>query len=80
MKYDFKHNLVLEGTRGQAADYMDQYFTKASRSATPYGNALSVSYQFYGAHDNVAGGAANPRDVYDGQATGDHGRLYRRPG
>ncbi|MEK9537708.1 OprD family porin [Pantoea agglomerans] len=68
MKYDFKNNLVLEGAFGQAADYMDQYFAKASWSATPGGNALYTSYQFYGAHDKVAGGAANPRDVYDGLA------------
>lgn len=68
MKYDFKNNLVLEGAFGQAADYMDQYFAKASWSATPGGNAFNTSYQFYGAHDKVSGGAANPRDVYDGLA------------
>ena len=63
MKYDFKNSLVLEGAFGQAADYMDQYFAKASWSATPGGYALNTSYQFYGAHDHVTGGAANVRDV-----------------
>ncbi len=67
-KYDFKNNLVIEGALGQAADYMDQYFSKVSWAFPVAGNDLRASWQFYGAQDKEHGGAANPNDVYDGLA------------
>lgn len=67
-KYDFKNNLVLEGAFGQAADYMDQYFTKVSYAFPVAGNNLKTSWQFYGAKDKESGGASNVNDVYDGLA------------
>lgn len=68
VKYDFKNNLVLEGAFGQAADYMDQYFSKVSYAFPVVGNELKSSWQFYGAKDKERGGAANVNDVYDGLA------------
>ncbi|MGE9550820.1 chitoporin ChiP [Erwinia amylovora] len=67
-KYDFKNNLVLEGAFGQAADYMDQYFSKVSYAFPVAGSNLKTSWQFYGAKDKESGGAANVNDVYDGLA------------
>jgi hypothetical protein len=66
MKYDFKNNFVLESAIGQAKNYMDQYFLKASYKMPVEGNDLSMSYQFYGAQDKVGTFEAN--DVYDGMA------------
>lgn len=68
MKYDFKNQLVLEAAFGQAADYMDQYFTKVSYDFPVAGNNLRTSWQFYGAKDKAHGGVANVNDVYDGLA------------
>lgn len=68
VKYDFKNNLVLEGALGQAADYMDQYFSKVSYAFPVAGNNLKTSWQFYGAKDKESGGAANVNDIYDGLA------------
>lgn len=67
-RVDFKNKLILEGSWGQAANYMDQFFAKASWSMPLAGNDLLTSYQFYGAHDRESGGAANNNDVYDGLA------------
>lgn len=67
-KYAFSDQLALEGAFGQAADYMDQYFTKISWAVPLAGNDLRTSYQFYGARDKVHGGASNNNDVYDGLA------------
>ena len=67
-KYDFKNNVIVEGAIGQAADYMDQYFSKVSWTFPVAGNDLRTSWQFYGAHDKEHGGGANPNDVYDGLA------------
>lgn len=67
-KYDFKNELILEGAFGQAAGYMDQYFTRVSYAFPLAGNDLRSSYQFYGAKDREQGGAANSNDVYDGLA------------
>ena len=67
-RYDFKNRLILEASWGQAADYMDQYFAKASWSIPLGDNDLRTSYQFYGAHDRETGGVANSNDVYDGLA------------
>lgn len=67
-RYDFKNQLILEASWGQAADYMDQYFAKASWSMPLGDSALRTSYQFYGAKDHESGGAANSNDVYDGLA------------
>lgn len=67
-KYDFKNSLVLEGAFGQAADYMDQYFSKVSYAFPLAGNDLATSWQFYGAKDKERGGVANANDVYDGLA------------
>lgn len=68
VKYDFKNNLIVEGAFGQAADYMDQYFSKVSWAFPVAGYDLRTSWQFYGAQDKEQGGAANPNDVYDGLA------------
>ncbi|AXF75235.1 OprD family porin [Erwinia tracheiphila] len=67
-KYDFKNNLIVEGAFGQAADYMDQYFTKVSYSFPVAGNSLRTNWQFYGAKDKESGGASNINDAYDGLA------------
>lgn len=67
-KYDFKNDLLLEGAFGQAAGYMDQYFTKLSYTFALAENPLTTSWQFYGARDKERGGAANSNDVYDGLA------------
>lgn len=67
-KYDFKNSLVLEGAYGQAADYMDQYFAKASYQLPLAGSPLRTSYQFYGAQDREGGGSSNVNNVYDGLA------------
>ncbi|CCV60839.1 chitoporin ChiP [Yersinia enterocolitica] len=67
-KYDFKNKLVLEAAFGQAKDYMDQYFAKASYAFPVAGNDLRTSYQFYGAKDKVDGGFKDVNDVYDGLA------------
>ncbi|MFD1801713.1 OprD family outer membrane porin [Mixta tenebrionis] len=67
-RYDFKNKLILEGSWGQAADYMDQYFAKASWSMPLGDSDLRTSYQFYGARDRESGGANNSNDVYDGMA------------
>ncbi|EXU73555.1 chitoporin ChiP [Erwinia mallotivora] len=67
-KYDFKNNLVLEGAFGQAADYMDQYFTKVSYAFPLAGNNLKTSWQFYGAKDKESGGISDVNSVYDGLA------------
>ncbi|MGD8106817.1 chitoporin ChiP [Pantoea sp. FN0302] len=67
-RYDFKNRVILEASWGQAANYMDQYFAKASWTMPLAGNDLLTSYQFYGAHDHEKGGAANGNDVYDGVA------------
>ena len=66
MKYDFKNDLVLEAAYGEAKNYMDQFFAKASYKMPVADNPLSMSYQFYGAKDNVVGNGEN--DVYDGLA------------
>ncbi len=65
-KYDFKNSFVLEGAYGQAKDYMDQYFAKASYALPIASRDLRMSYQFYGAKDKVSDGGVN--DVYDGLA------------
>lgn len=65
-KYDFKNNLLLEASYGQAKDYMDQYFAKVSYPAPIAQSDLRLSYQFYGAKDKVSDGGIN--DVYDGLA------------
>ena len=65
-KYDFKNNLLLEGSYGQAKDYMDQYFAKISYPVSIAQSDLRMSYQFYGAKDKVSDGGIN--DVYDGLA------------
>lgn len=67
-KYDFKNDLLLEGAFGQAAGYMDQYFTKVSWAFPVTENKLRTSWQFYGAKDKESGGASNSNDVYDGLA------------
>lgn len=67
-KYDFKNDLILEAAFGQAAGYMDQYFTKVSYDFPLAGNKLHSSWQFYGATDREQGGASNSNDVYDGLA------------
>jgi len=67
-KYAFNNDLILEGAFGQAAGYIDQYFSKISY-AWPVGeNKLSSSWQVYAARDKETGGAANANDVYDGLA------------
>lgn len=68
MKYDFKNDLILEAAFGQAASYMDQYFTKVSYGFPIAEKKLQTSWQFYGAKDKESGGAANINDVYDGLA------------
>jgi len=65
-KYDFKNDFVLEAAYGQAAGYLDQYFTKASWKTELAGNPLTTSYQFYGAQDRVNSNDAN--SLYDGLA------------
>ncbi|CAK7036831.1 MAG: Chitoporin [Providencia sp.] len=65
-KYDFKNSLVLEGSYGQAKDYMDQYFAKVSYAVPVVDRDLRLSYQFYGSKDKVSDGGVN--DVYDGLA------------
>lgn len=67
-KYEMKNNLVLEGAYGQAADYMNQYFTKASYTLLRHGRQLQTSYQFYGAKDKEQGGINNVNSVYNGLA------------
>lgn len=72
MRYDVKNKLVLEASWAQAADFMDQYFSKVSYRFPVAGNDLRISYQFYGAKDQVgdnslaAYGSVN--DEYDGLA------------
>lgn len=39
----------MEAAFGQAKDYMDQYFAKASYAFPVAGNDLRTTYQFYGA-------------------------------
>ncbi|MBP2198386.1 chitoporin ChiP [Pantoea cypripedii] len=67
-KYDFKNDFILEGAYGQAANYMDQYFAKASYQLPLAGSPLRTSYQFYGAKDRESGGTENVNHVYDGLA------------
>ncbi|NWA62470.1 outer membrane porin, OprD family [Pantoea sp. B9002] len=67
-KYDFKNSLVLEGAYGQAANYMDQYFAKASYQLPLADAPLRTSYQFYGAKDRDNSGVGQVNDVYDGLA------------
>ncbi|OCG24860.1 chitoporin [Gilliamella sp. wkB108] len=64
LKYDFKNNLVLEGAFGQAHNYMNQFFSKASYKMDVLENPLTMSYQFYGAKDQSHKGD----NVYDGLA------------
>ena len=64
MKYDFKNDLVLESAFGQAQNYMNQFFAKASYKTDVLNNPLTMSYQFYGAKDQSHKGA----NVYDGLA------------
>lgn len=63
-QYDFKNNFVIEGSFGQAHNYMNQYRAKASYQIDVLNNPLSMSYQFYGAKDQSHSGL----DVYDGLA------------
>ncbi len=65
-KYDFKNDLVLEAAFGQAENFMDQYFAKASYKFDVVGSPLTTSYQFYGARDQINNGTIN--DIYDGTA------------
>lgn len=65
-KYDFKNDLILEAAYGEAQDYMNQYFAKASYKVPVAGNKLAMSYQFYAANDEHDDNTAN--DVYDGLA------------
>lgn len=67
-KYDFKNDVQLEGAFGQAANYMDQYFTKVSWAIPVAENKLRTSWQFYGAKDKESGGVSNSNDVYEGLA------------
>lgn len=67
-KYAASKQLTLEGAYGQAAGYMDQYFSKVSWTQPLFGNDLSSAWHFYGAHDREKGGAGNVNDVYDGLA------------
>lgn len=64
LKYDFKNDLVLETAFGQAKNYMNQYFGKASYKTDMLDNPLTMSYQFYGAKDQSHKGDK----VYDGLA------------
>ncbi|ORF44935.1 OprD family outer membrane porin [Gilliamella apicola] len=64
LKYDFKNNLVIESAFGQAQNYMNQFFGKASYKTDVFNNPLTMSYQFYGAKDQSHKG----KDVYDGLA------------
>ncbi|MWP46867.1 OprD family outer membrane porin [Gilliamella sp. Pas-s27] len=64
LKYDFKNNLVLESAFGQAQNYMNQFFGKASYQTDVFDNPLIMTYQFYGAKDQSHKG----KDVYDGLA------------
>nr|WP_218057950.1 OprD family outer membrane porin [Gilliamella apicola] len=64
LKYDFKNDLVLESAFGQAQNYMNQFFGKASYKTNLLDNPLTLSYQFYGAKDQSHKG----KDVYDGLA------------
>lgn len=64
LKYDFKNDLVLESAFGQAHNYMNQYFAKASYKMDVFDNPLTMSYQFYGAKDQSHKGD----NVYDGLA------------
>lgn len=68
LKYDFTNKFVIEAAFGQAAEYMDQYFAKASYAFPVAGNDLRTSWQFYGAKDKEHGGADNVNDVYEGLA------------
>lgn len=65
-KYDFKNDLILEAAFGQAHNYVDQYFAKASYKFDLVGSPLTTSYQFYGARDKVNDHQLN--DIYDGTA------------
>lgn len=64
LKYDFKNDLVLETAFGQAQNYMNQFFGKASYKTDIFNNPLTMSYQFYGAKDQSHKG----KNVYDGLA------------
>ena len=64
LKYDFKNDLVLETAFGQAQNYMNQFFGKASYKTDIFNNSLTMSYQFYGAKDQSHKG----KNVYDGLA------------
>jgi hypothetical protein len=66
-KYDFKNDFVLEGAYGQAENYIDQYFAKASYKMELAGNPLTTSYQFYGAQDRI-NDKNDPNSIYDGLA------------
>lgn len=67
-KYAFDNNLVVEGAFGQAANYVEQYFSKIAYDFPVGENKLSSSWQFYAAKDKEKGGAANVNDIYDGLA------------
>nr|WP_034913368.1 OprD family outer membrane porin [Erwinia sp. 9145] len=67
-KYDFKNGIVFESAFGQAANYMDQYFTKVAWTFPLSENKLLTTWQFYGAKDKESGGAGNANDVYNGLA------------
>ena len=64
LKYDFKNHLVVESAFGQAQNYMNQFFGKASYKTDIFNNPLTMSYQFYGAKDQSHKG----KNVYDGLA------------
>ena len=64
LKYDFKNDFVIESAFGQAQNYMNQFFGKASYKTDVFNNPLTMSYQFYGAKDQSHKG----KDVYDGLA------------
>ncbi|PKB87061.1 chitoporin [Ewingella americana] len=66
-KYDFKNDFVLEAAFGQAENYVDQYFGKASYKLELAGNPLTTSYQFYGSKDKI-GDSSDPNSLYDGMA------------
>jgi len=67
-KFSSKNKWQLEAALGQADNYMDQFFTKASSAIPVMGNDLETSWQFYGARDHETGGASNVNDVYSGLA------------
>lgn len=67
-RYDFTDKLALEGAFGQAASYMNQYFSKISYNFPVAERELRTSYQFYGAHAQGHSDINDANSTYDGLA------------